>query len=73
MGIPLNDADVSTVVDVLVSHGLAMLSALVDQGSRCIMANRAVMAWMLSALPVVCRQGTNGSPRTHTSVPFNAL
>ena len=57
MGIPLNDADVSTVVDVLVSHGLAMLSALVDQGSTCIMANRAVMAWMLSALPVVCRQG----------------
>ena len=57
MGIPLNDADVSTVVDVLVSHGLAMLSALVDQGSTCIMTDRAVVAWMLNALPVVCHQG----------------
>jgi hypothetical protein len=49
--------DTDTVVDVLMSHGLAMLSVLVDLGNTGKLKDRESLACMINLLPVLCRRG----------------
>lgn len=50
----LSENDVDTVVELLVTHGLAMISLLIDQGDLAPTTERHTLAWMLDALPVIC-------------------
>lgn len=50
-----DDDSRATVVEVLVSHGLATLATLVDKGSGA--TSRESLVWMLDALAVLCARG----------------